>query len=115
MLVFILNLRFRGNKENSILCKGGGLEIRAKFTFNFLPKFNLFRKKNLILPCLNQLVGQRLPISSQKDTIFLAFLSVCSEFSENVIPQIRLEFAIKVLVVEPFLTVVRKEEISRTK
>ena len=115
ILVFILNLRFRENKENSILCKGGVLEIRAKFTFNFLPKFNLFRKKNLILPCLNQLVGQRLPISSQKYTIFLAFLSVCSEFSKNVMPQISLEFAIKVLVVEPFLVVVRKEEISRTK
>ena len=115
ILVFILNLRFRENKENSILCKGGVLEIRAKFTFNFSPKFNLFRKKNLILPCLNQLVGQRLPISSQKDTIFLVFLSVCSEFSKNVMPQISLEFAIKVLVVEPFLTVVRKDEISRTK
>ena len=72
ILVFILNLRLRENKENPILCKGGVLEIRAKFTFNFLPKFNLFRKKNLILPCLNQLVGQRLPISSQKYTIFLA-------------------------------------------
>ena len=91
LLVFILNSRFRENKENSILCKGGVLEIRAKFTFNFLPKFNLFWKKNMILPCLNQLVGQRLPISSQKYTIFLAFLSVCSEFSKNVMPQISLE------------------------
>ena len=89
--VFILNSRFREKKENSILCKGGVLEIRAKFTFNFLPKFNLFWKKNMILPCLNQLVGQRLPISSQKYTIFLAFLSVCSEFSKNVMPQISLE------------------------
>ena len=35
LLVFILNSRFRENKENSILCKGGVLEIRAKFTFNF--------------------------------------------------------------------------------
>ena len=76
LLVFILNSRFRENKENSILCKGGVLEIRAKFTFKFLPKFNLFWKKNMILPSLNQLVGQRLPISSQKYTIFLAFLSV---------------------------------------
>ena len=91
LLVFILNLRFRENKENSTSCKGGVLEIRAKFTFNFLPKFNFFRKKNMILPCLNQLVGQRLPISSQKYTIFLAFLSVCSEFSKNVMPQISLE------------------------
>ena len=91
LLVFILNLRFRENKENSTSCKGGVLEIRAKFTFNFLPKFNFFRKKNMILPCLNQLVGQRLPISSQNYTIFLAFLSVCSEFSKNVMPQISLE------------------------
>ena len=91
LLVFILNLRFRENKENSTSCKGGILEIHAKFTFNFLPKFNFFRKKNMILPCLNQLVGQRLPTSSQKYTIFLAFLSVCSEFSKNVMPQISLE------------------------
>ena len=74
LLVFILNLRFYENKENSILCKSGVLEIRTKFIFNFLPTFNLFRKKNMILPCLNQFVGQRLPIFSRKNIPF------CSRF-----------------------------------
>ena len=52
------------------------------------------------LPCSNQLVGQRWPIFSQKYTIFLAFRSVCSEFSKNVMPQISLE---RVLTTRPYV------------
>ena len=70
LLVFILNLRLCENKKKSIFCKSGVLEIRTKFTFNFLPTFNLFRKKNMILPCLNQFVGQRLPIFPRKKKPF---------------------------------------------
>ena len=73
LLVFILNLRFRENKENSTSCKGGVLEIRAKFTFHFLPKFNFFRKKNMILPWSDkdcQFPLKNIPFSSR----FLVFV-----------------------------------------